>query len=86
MSPPCPLEGKWGVDKRIKISFISLHLLFIKEKLISFKSKHADLDTFSNWHATIPSKFFKNKDSYLNQVHCKQEKERDVEDNINLVQ
>lgn len=64
----------------MKISFISRHLAFIKEKWISFKGKHTDLDTFSNLHATNPSKFCKNKDSYLNQVHCKQEKERDVEE------
>lgn len=36
---------KKGVDKRKKISFLSLHLVFIKEKWILFKSKHTDLNT-----------------------------------------
>lgn len=77
---------KKGVDKRKKISFISLHLVFIKEKWISFNSKHTDLDTLSNWHSSNPSKFWKNKDFYLNQVQFKQEKERNAEENIKLLQ
>lgn len=57
----------------------------MKEKWTSFNYKHIDLDIFSNSHTVNPLVFSKNKDSYLNQVHCKMGKvERDTEENVKL--